>query len=160
MEENIFKKAKLTSTRFKENDEIVPQRASGYVEQDKILRTGEPHRPAILAPNGGILSTVRDLSQWAAYTLTPGFLSAASLESMNTQVVLNDGTRFRYGIGWFLRTVNGHRVLLHNGSTVAGFSSVIYHHVEPDCTIIVLMNIDRGDAVNRLATALADSVLK
>ncbi len=49
----------------------------------------------------------------------------------------------------------GHRLWLHNGSTVGGFSSVFYHYPDDKLTVIVLCNIDRGDAVNRIATRVA-----
>ena len=44
---------------------------------------------------------------------------------------------------------------MHNGSTVAGYSSVVYRFPEDDLSVVVLMNIDRLDAVNMLATGVA-----
>jgi hypothetical protein len=44
---------------------------------------------------------------------------------------------------------------VHNGSTPGGFSSVFYHYPDDKLTVIVLCNIDRGDAVNTIATHLA-----
>ena len=50
---------------------------------------------------------------------------------------------------------NGHRYLVHNGSTAAGFSSVFYCYPDNQLAVVVLCNIDRGDAVNRIATHIA-----
>jgi hypothetical protein len=44
-----------------------------------------------------------------------------------------------------LRTRGESLVLLHNGSTVAWFSSVVYWYEKSRCAIAVLMNIDAGD---------------
>ena len=46
-------------------------------------------------------------------------------------------------------------MVLHNGSTVAGFSSVIYRYPDDDLSVVVLFNIDRWNAVNVLATNVA-----
>src|SRR4029077_20099606 len=56
---------------------------------------------------------------------------------------------------WFLDTFHGHRLLLHNGSTVAGFSSVVYRYPDEHLAVVVLFNIDRFNAVNSLATRIA-----
>ena len=152
---NIFRKLKLTQTRFRTNDKGPQLRASGYVDRDGSFAPGIAHRPLLLAANGGILSSIGDLSRWVEMTTKPGFLQASSLQLMRTPVQLTGGTTFPYGIGWFMGVLDSDRVLMHNGSTVAGFSSVIYHYLDRHRTIIVLMNVDRGDAVNRLAAAVA-----
>jgi len=43
-------------------------------------------------------------------------------------------------------------MLIHNGTTPGGFSSVFCHYPDDRLTVVVLCNIDRGDAVNVIAT--------
>jgi CubicO group peptidase (beta-lactamase class C family) len=153
--ERIFAPLGMTATRFSRPEEIVPQRASGYVEQDGRLRKGELLRPRVLEPNGGIMSTVLDLAKWERALREPALLKAASLAEMETITKLSNGQGTPVGLGLFIDSRKKHRLFVHNGSTPGGFSSVFYHWPEDQITVIVLCNIDRDDAVNRVATHVA-----
>jgi CubicO group peptidase (beta-lactamase class C family) len=157
--ERIFRPAGMRETRFRRAGEVVANRAAGYVDSAGTLRNGMPLRPALLAPNGGILSTAADLARWSLALLRGRLVPRPVFEAMATPVRLNDGTTFNAGIGWFVDHVRGHRVLIHNGVTAAGYSSVIYLYPEDGLFVAVLLNIDRGAAVNRLATGIAGLAL-
>ena len=157
--ERIFRRAGMGETRFRHPGEVVPNRAAGYLDSSGTLRNGMPLRPALLAPNGGILSTVGDLAKWALALLRGNLVNAAAFEAMTTPVTLNNGHRFNAGMAWFVDTFRRHRVLFHNGSTAAGYSSVIYLYPEDRLFIAVLLNLDRGPAVNQLATGIAGRVV-
>lgn len=151
----IFEPLGMGATRFVRPLEIVPQRAGGYVEEGGKLRKGELMRPRIVEPNGAIVASVRELAKWARGFDAGVLLSADSLGEMQTPVRLADGTTFPAGLGVFVSAANGHRSWVHNGSTPGGFSSVFYHYPDDRLTVFVLCNIDRGDAVNRIATHVA-----
>ena len=153
--ERIFKLLGLNATRFNHPLDIIPHRAGGYIEEANQLRKGEPLRPGVLLPNGGIITTVLDLAKWERVFYTERLLKRASLEQMWTPVRLNNGGTFKAGFGLFMDTFRGHRLIQHNGSTAGGFSSVFYSYPDDKLTVIVLCNIDRGDAVNRVATRVA-----
>lgn len=157
--EQLFAPVGLKATRFKENDEVVPGKAAGYVDSAGTLRAGEPKRPSIIAPSGGAMSTAEELARWMYAFGTGVLLKPASVEQMLTAVRLNNGTPMGAGIGVFLDTFHGHRIVLHNGSTVGGFSSVVYWYPEDRLAVAVLFNIDRFNAVNTLATRLAGVVV-
>jgi len=152
--ERIFKPMGMGS-RFNHPLEIVPHRASGYVDDGGRLRKGDPLRPRIVEPNGAILSTVLDLAKWARAFEDGVLLKRESLVQMMTPVRLNDGSTFVSGFGIFVTQFRGHRLFLHNGSTPGGFSSVFYHYPDDKLSVFVLCNIDRGDAVNKAATRVA-----
>ena len=57
----IFAPLGLRSARFKSASEVVPHRADGYLFKDGPYQHGEPLRPQIIAPNGGILINVLGL---------------------------------------------------------------------------------------------------
>jgi CubicO group peptidase (beta-lactamase class C family) len=157
--ERVLEPAGMTETRFKHVGEVVPNRAAGYADSGGVFLNGEPLRPRILAPNGGILSTAGDMAKWDI-ALTKGLLvPSATFEEMAAPVLLNDGRRFSAGMAWFVDTFRGHRFVLHNGSTAAGFSSVVYRYPEDRLFVVVLMNIDRGALVNQLAVAVADLMI-
>ncbi len=157
--ERIISPAVMTETRFKHAGEVVPNRAAGYVDSGGVFRNGEPLRPSVLAPNGGILSTATDLAKWGIALGKGGIVPPARFTTMTTPVVLNDGRRFSAGMAWFMDTFRGHRLVLHNGSTVAGFSSVVYRFPDDRLFVVVLLNIDRGALVNQLATGIAGLVI-
>jgi CubicO group peptidase (beta-lactamase class C family) len=153
--ERIFNPMGMSASRFSHPLEIVPHRASGYVEEGGRLRKGEPLRPRIVEPNGAVLSSVLDLARWARAFEAGALLRRESLIQMMTPVRLDDGSTFPSGLGIFATQFRGHRLLLHNGSTPGGFSSVFYHYPDDKLTVFVLCNIDRGDAVNKIATRAA-----
>ncbi len=155
--ERIFGPAGMTDTRFKHPEEIVPRRSGGYVDHDGRLENGEPLRPRIIAPNGGIMSSAVDMAKWQIALAGGKLLKRASLDEMYSPIRLNDGKPYNsVGLGWFRQTFRGHRLQLHNGSTIAGYSSVVYRFPDDDLVVIVLMNIDRWNAVNVLATRIAN----
>lgn len=151
----IFAPLGMTATRFSHPQEIVPHRASGYVGEAGHLRKGELLRPRLVEPNGGILASVLELAKWQSVFEPDKLLTRASLDEIQTPVRLSNGTTFKSGLGIFVDRFRGHRLLVHNGSTPGGFSSVFYHYPDDKLTVIVLCNIDRGDAVNRIATRVA-----
>ena len=153
--ERIFKPAGMIETRFRHPPDIVPNRTDGYVDQGGVLLHGEALRPAILAPNGGVLSTAADMARWNIALSNGTLLKPATMQQMLAPVRLNDGSTFSAGIAWFLDDFRGHRMVLHNGSTVAGYSSVIYRYLGDDLSVVVLLNIDRWNVVNVLAIDVA-----
>ena len=156
---HILAPAGMTETRFRHNDAVIPSRAAGYVDSAGRFWNAEPRRPELLLPNGGILSNAVDMAKWSGALVHGGLLQPASLERMTTPLRLSDGKTFNAGIGWFLDSFHGHRMLLHNGATPAGFSSVIYRYPDDGLAVVVLMSVDRGALVNDLATQLADLVI-
>ena len=157
--EQLFAPVGLKATRFKNNDEVVPSKAGGYVDSAGTLKGGEPKRPSIIAPSGGAMSTAEELARWMYALGTGALLKPSSVEQMLTPVRLNNGMAMSAGIGVFLDSFHGHRTVLHNGSTVGGFSSVVYWYPDERLAVAVLFNIDRFNAVNTLATRLAGVVV-
>lgn len=153
--ERILAPAGMVETRFRHAAEVVPNRASGYAERDGVLVNGEPLRPSVLAANGLILSTAADMARWNIALTKGALVTPASVTAMTTPTRFNDGSTFGVGIGWFLDEFRGHRMMLHNGSTAAGFSSVVYRYPDDGLSVVVLLNIDRWNAVNVLATNVA-----
>ena len=153
--ERIFRPAGMTATRFKHAGDIVANRSGGYVDEGGQLHSGEPLRPLVIAPNGGIMSTAGDMGRWLSAYFGGRLLKPSTVEQMLTMVKLNNGEPGSSGMAWFRNSFKKHRMVLHNGSTVAGFSSVVYHYPDDDLSVVVLFNIDRWNAVNVLAQHVA-----
>ena len=153
----IFKPLGLESARFKMAGEVVPFRADGYLFANGEYRHGETLRPAIIAPNGGVMMNVVDFAKWDIAITGGQLLRPESMRAMTTPVRLNDGRTVSHGLGWFMDQFNGHRFGAHWGTTVAGHSAVIRRYVDDGVTVIVMANLDdAGAGVDAISKRVAD----
>lgn len=60
-----------------------------------------------------------------------------------------------YGLGWFLETQSGQRVI-HHGGTVGGFRSECGYIPGQDTAFVIFANLDSTQAVNALQRAIVD----
>jgi CubicO group peptidase (beta-lactamase class C family) len=158
VERRIFAPLEMRSARFKREGDVVPHRADGYVIKDGIFRRGEPLRPMVIAPNGGVMINVVDFARWDIAITTRRLLQEQSLRELTTPVRLADGRTVSHGLGWFMDTFNGHEFGAHWGTTVAGYSAVIRRYVNDGVTVIALANVDEGGgfAVDAISKAVAN----
>ena len=133
-----------------------PNVASPHAIVDGRVRVIDNVSVDPVAAAGAVWSSVDDMAKWMISLLDDAIVTKASATTMTTPTRLVDGSVLPFlGIGWFLGNSAGHRYMAHNGSTAAGFSSVVYIFPDDALGVTVLLNIDRGDAVNRLATNIA-----
>lgn len=142
--ERILKQLNLPTIRFKHQEDIVPNRADGYVLRDKAWKNGEPFRPRVIAPSGGILASAVDLAKWWNAVLQGKIVTQTSLEKMLAPAKLNDGRTVTHGFAFFTNTFNGHKFIFHSGSTVGGFGSGVYLFPKEKLTIAVIGNLEDG----------------
>jgi len=58
-------------------------------------------------------------------------LKRATVSEMLAPIRLSGGKPFNsVGLAWFRQVFRGHRLVLHNGSTIASYSSVIYWYLD------------------------------
>src|SRR5580700_1593721 len=130
---------------------IIPTRASGYEQTNGVLLNRDYDLTDIFSA-GAIVSTVLDMAKWNAALDADTLLSARTKELMWTPALLNDGKPVKYGFGWFLDSVEGHRNIGHSGAT-SGFSASIQRFPDDKLAVILLTNTDE-----QIATALAKKV--
>ncbi len=153
----IFDRLGLASARFKSSVDVVPDRADGYLYKDGAYRHGEALRPALIAPNGGVMINVLDFAAWDIAVTSGRLLSAASMAALTTPVRLSNGRTVGHGLGWFMDQFNGHRFGAHWGTTVTGHSAVIRRYVNDGVTVIMLANLDDGGfAIDAMSKRIAD----
>ena len=148
--ENVFKPSGMNATRTTTTTERVPNRALGYIDNDRLLDADD--WPA-LRPSGAFLSTVLDLAKWDALLYTDEILSDSTRRQMWTPVRLNDGSSHPYGFGWHLTEVeNTDRRVVYHGGGMLGFLAEFVRFVDDHLTVIVLMNTDDANAGGYLTT--------
>jgi CubicO group peptidase (beta-lactamase class C family) len=142
--ERIFKPLGFPTIRFRRQEEIVPNRATGYVLRDGTWKNGEPFRPHIIAPSGGVLASATDLARWWDAALTGKVVKPASLEQMIAPARLTDGRLVNHGFAFFSDSFMGHKFIQHAGSTVGGFGTMIRHYPKEKVTVAVAGNLEDG----------------
>ena len=156
MESRIFKPVGMDSTDVVRDSYDFSNRATGYFWNGRQL---QPHPfdrllSAKLVPvvygEGSMTSAVTDLARWET-ALQKGELLAPEFQAeMQQPVVMNSDRQFKYGLGWFIDSVNGHRMVSHGGN-IWGFSTSIARFPDDRLTVILLANKDdeSGDDLAR-----------
>lgn len=158
LEERVFKPLGMEATRRSSLDEIISNRAAGYVWATGRMRNSIYLNPTLWDNgDGGMLSTALDLAKWDAALYTDRILTASSREQMWTPVKLNNGAIAAYGFGWRVEEVRGHRCIYHTGGR-PGTSVAIYRYVDDKLTVIALTN-GGGGGSGRIAFGVAGRYL-
>ncbi len=139
--QRMFAPLSMTSTRRDSADEMVQNRASGYLWLGPAgLRNGD-YLKYMMTNHGdrGILSTVLDLAKWTSAISGNRMLSEDTKRLMWTPAKLSDGSSSEYGLGWFLDTIQGHRHVYHPGGA-PGSAAEISFYPDDRLTVILLAN--------------------
>lgn len=139
-----------------------PMLARPYYPNDGRLEDYTPWDEEALAPAGGIASTVVDLAKYVRLHLggAPGgreLLSDATRDVLHeNRIQLND--TMGYGIGWFVREVEGVGPVIDHGGEIDGYTSFLGFSREHDIGVIILMNAGDGP-LNDLADHIFRTVM-
>jgi CubicO group peptidase (beta-lactamase class C family) len=145
LQERIFKPLGMTTARIISEQDIVPNRSSGYV-----LVSGELKNQGWVSPSlnttadGALYLTVYDMAKWDAALYGERLLKRSSIENMWTPVRLNNGKTAAYGFGWGVTEVRKHRIIEHGGSW-QGFKSHIVRYPDDKLTVIVFANLAQSN---------------
>jgi hypothetical protein len=153
LQKKIFTPLGMTSTRQNNRVIIVKNRAVGYTRSGGETRNAPFVDPSQPYSAGALISTVKDLAKWDAALYTDKLLKTSTLDQMWTPTRLNDGKTQDYGFGWTLNKTNGHRAVSHGGG-IPGFSTYIARYPDDKLTVVVLTNLDSGNA-DRIARNIA-----
>lgn len=160
LQERIFRPLGMTTTRIISEADIIPNRASGYRLVKGELKNQEWVSPALnTTADGSLYSSILDLAKWDAALYTEKLLKRSGQEQMWTIAKLNDGkpNSGHYGFGWFIESVNGHRIVEHEGAW-QGFTGNISRYVDDKLTVVVLTNL-AGDKPDEITHQVAGMYL-
>lgn len=97
------------------------------------------------APAGAINSSARDMAQWLRLMLANGSINGKRLVSEKNfdelvRKQVNVAGAVDYGLGWFLRKWNGHKVIEHGGN-IDGFNSQVALMPDQKLGFVLLTNV-------------------
>ena len=156
MQDHIFKKYGLNSTRTTSVRAIVKNRADGYVykSSDNIYKATDY---IALRPSGAFMSNINDLVKWEILLQSDKLLSKEAYEEMwkkDSVFNSNQESSSYYGYGWAVSQHKGLRVVHHDG-TLPGFASSYFRFIDSRSAIIILTNAD-SVYPNKITLQIAD----
>lgn len=142
LRERIFAPLGMTTTRVFSYADIIPNRASGYGLVDGAWKNAPRwwSQSILSGAAGGLWMNVLDLAKWDAALYSERIIKRSSLEAMWTPVPLDDGSAYPGGMGWFIASAKGHRLVFHTDGG-PGDSGVISRYLDDRLTIIVMTNL-------------------
>ena len=155
MMDRIFKPLGMNSTNTTAREmQKSPDFSFGYDYNSGTKETRRlPQReiPAA-APAGAINSNARDMAQWVRFMLNGGvvdghrLVSEKGFDELVTKQI-NVGGNIDYGLGWFLRQWNGHKVVEHGGN-IDGFNAQVAMMPDQKLGFVLLTNVTASPLVS------------
>lgn len=151
----IFKPLKMNNT-FVYNRRLKPQSienyAFGYVYSDSLKTNQLPDQIKGLdlyvytldgiVGDGTVNSTIDDLLKWDRNLYTNQLVSKIGIDEIFNNATLNNGTKTKYGFGWFIDNNETFGKIVNHSGSWPGYISYIERHIDNDKTIILLQNND------------------
>jgi CubicO group peptidase (beta-lactamase class C family) len=152
----IFEPLKMTRTSWRDDyTRVVKDRAIAYSLSREQFFMDMPFEN--VHGNGGLLTTVGDLLQWAANYSRPEVGDATFMKDMIEPGRFADGRPHDYGLGIRTRQHRGVRELWHSGST-AGYRAYLANYPDRRVSVAVLCNLASANA-DQFAQSIADVYL-
>ncbi len=169
LDERIFAPLKMADTMaYQKGKNSVPNRAYGHTKDANSFKETDQSSTSATLGDGGVYSSVDDLSKWddalrnhtllSAEEMKPA-LEPAKFGGVKNAVLPDDaptslhGVPVEYGFGWFLDPYKGRARMWHYGDTM-GFKTAIQRFTKDGLTVIVLCNrtdLDPGALAMKVA---------
>ena len=155
--EHIFHPLGMKSVYDTDQDKLTSTDATAYIRAALgPLRPAPKEGRNWMFAAGELAMTPHDLALWNESLIAQSILKPESYKEMFTSIKLKDGKDSHYGLGVFLRSFNGHRVIEHSGE-VTGFVAESIILPDDGVSVIVLTNHMAGGA-SQIGQMIADAV--
>lgn len=155
LKHRIFTPLGMSTARVINEADIIPNRAAGYRMVNDEIKNQRWVSPSInTTADGSLYVTALDMAKWEAALNAGKLLKKENYQAMWSPVVLNNGNTYPYGFGWAIDSINGKRIIEHNGSW-QGFEAVIKRYPEKKLAVIVLSNLSRSSP-NKISTRIME----
>ena len=152
----------LDDSAFEPNARFADRRATALMWTLDGRTSTAPTFELGMAPAGSMYSSVLDLSKFMSVLFARGatprgqLIKPATLDTMWTPQFVPRGTRNGFGLGFDIGTLDGHRVVRHNGA-IYGYATELA--ALPDNKLGVAVAITK-DGANAVATKIATAALR
>jgi len=142
----------MTGTFPGENDNANTQVLKDCAKPYQVDKEGNPvlsdfdYAEGAIYASAGMISTVLDLAKFDIAMDQNLLVSEESKEEMFTSTISNSGQLLPYGLGWFVQTYEGIKLIWHYGDEQGAYSSLILKIPEKETTLILLANSDGASA--------------
>src|ERR1044071_3508717 len=135
VQENLFKPLGMNDSGMFSYVRVIPRRASGYWPGRNGIENAERPDFRTNFSSGSLYSTTADLLRWEEGLFGGKLLSATSLHKMITPF------KGDYACGLYVRRVNGHLLIEHDGNNI-GFNSHMVYYPDENLAVIVLATLN------------------
>lgn len=118
-----------------------------------------------VGPAGSINSSARDMAEWLRFVLNGGTVNGKRLVSekgfdewLKPQMKMNSTGTANYGLGWFLQTYNGMKVVQHGGN-IDGFNALVAMIPEKKLGFVMLTNVTASSLGSELMPIVWSNIL-
>lgn len=139
LQKRILEPAKIKSLGFRGRDKLA-KRTKGYFWQDNAYIDAGPGGISPVPGDGGAFISAPDLMNYATALQNGKLIKLETLATLQSPFVLNNGRKSQYGMGWFIRKVEGNPMISHGGNSV-GFSGSLAIFPKQDLTVVFLCNV-------------------
>ena len=140
LKRNIFAPLGMDHTlAYEQGISLIPNRAYGYSPTDDGWKRTDQSLTSSVLGDGGIYSSVTDLSKWDRALYEGRLVSPKLLKLAFTPAVETDHPGVGYGFGWFIGKYRGLKEIGHSGNSI-GFTTRIARFPEKKFSVIVLTN--------------------
>ena len=147
VQENIFKPLGMKDSGLTSFVTVIPRRATGYWPGSNGIENADRPDPRYGFSAGALFSSTEDLLRWEEGLFGGKLLTPASFRKMTTPF------KSDYGCGLYVRRLNNHLVIEHDGNNI-GFNADMTYYPEEKLAVIVLANLN-GTVTGELTKALA-----
>lgn len=147
MKEKFFMPMKMTNTRFLNQNDIIPNRAAGYVIKNGEYKNNRRQWQFELTPHFGVMSTINDMVKYDK-GITNGLINNKVFAEITApyRVFYKDSTQqYSYGLGWEIHDFPNRRIVVHSGYT----GTVYLKDLKTGLSIIVLTNRDENQGTSQ-----------
>jgi serine beta-lactamase-like protein LACTB, mitochondrial len=162
LRDNIFKPAGMLNTRDDNPFAIIPNRAAGYIFNEKgELQNSRHIDMSNRMPAGGFLTTAEDLALFAAAFMEKKLVNQKTVEQMLTPQKTKGGKTLDYGLGWGLFPAEdwyGEKEAFHGGQSPQ-VSNMLYLLPGRRFAVAIQTNLEGVPDRTGLAAEIAKIVL-
>jgi len=123
---------------------LLERRAMPYIVDDRgrALQSSYPEAAATLTPSSGLVTTVRDLAKFDLALRQGILVTPQTLDAAWSAPVNSTGVGLPHGMGWFVQTYNGEKVVWQFGLAENASSSLMMTLPARGLTLILMANSD------------------